>query len=1119
MHRHALRFALGLVICLAPRFAMAVGPTVGFTLPATDTTPSVFGTLPFPNDLYFDQGKPGDGDGTLLNTGATIGLSVDVVRENSASFEDAFDLLDGFGTTTAIFFFLDGPIDVASLPSSPVLSPALTDAVFCADAATAAPVPIALRFDVDTRIPNVLAVLPLPGRPLAAKSAYTCVVRRSVTGGGDPVEPSADWTSVRDGASTNPDADALYDPVVTTLGGAGVAASDIAGMTVFTTGATVDDLVAIHDTILPALPVPTANFTSRPELVFDTPAELVALVGSSPHSNIATIATGFYESPRFQTHDPDGDGFLGDLPNPAGFITCLVTCETTDERFTHDVSGLPVVLDTPEIPFTVVIPNGTPPPGGWPVIIQQHGLGGQRDTVLAFGDGDAAAGFASIGIDAAQHGYRYLDCGPSAPCPQDVKNFVGGTAVPDGFIDNDFNLGPGLGLGFLSVNLGFFQAFHNFLGIRDNFRQTYADLISLVRLLQGHSIDAALGAPLDSSRIFYMGHSLGGLMGSGFVPIEADLSASLLNATGGGLTSQLFINSSIGAGAQGLVTGILGLDPANVVDQFALQPNLTQMIIDPADGINSASLLLNPVSGGPRNVIQVEDFGDQVVPNQANEVLAVAGGLPIFDPFVQNLHQNPFTLAVTPTHGTIEGNIAGVTAALLQNGPATHAASLSTGPGTLTFVPEFAHPEEVPITMQGFPNLERGIRIANAGILPSVLDWFRDVADNGPPGRFTFTKAPNFNPIQNEEAPMGASTLAFFARTVSAGGAAPFSEPTPDVTVDLVGNTVESRVTAGRTILGTEAQVNDRDVPPGPQSGVGTPGILPFFATAQRGLPGLFTASVTLAYTPLELAIAGIPAGSADEAALVVGTFTPGTCAVGTASCSENGDCGANGPCLGAGYTVHPTTVNTTLHTATATGLSSFSTFAVLHPDALAGGYRPPLVPGGANRRRGCWSELQVLNATNTPFLDSRGLVNALQVCRDGDAACDADRTVDGTCSFRLGVCLGAADATLPACTPGTTLSYTLRRPLPLSPDATDAANAQAVLAALVALGGTQGGTRQNVVSYDPALAAGTCTGLATFRVPTEGTAAGTRVLRGRVRQSGGAAAADRVRLRCEPAA
>jgi hypothetical protein len=140
-----------------------------------------------------------------------------------------------------------------------------------------------------------------------------------------------------------------------------------------------------------------------------------ALLGSNnPHDHVQTIATGYYGSARFQTHDPDGDGPLGDLPNPPSFITCAVPCETTDERFTRDGSGTPIVVDTPQIPFTIVLPKGTPPPGGWPVVIQQHGLGGQRDTVVGFGETDAAAGFASIGIDAVAHGYRYFDCKPGA---------------------------------------------------------------------------------------------------------------------------------------------------------------------------------------------------------------------------------------------------------------------------------------------------------------------------------------------------------------------------------------------------------------------------------------------------------------------------------------------------------------------------------------------------------------------------------------------------------------------------------------------------------------------------------------------------------------------------------
>src|SRR4030095_1798583 len=102
----------------------------------------------------------------------------------------------------------------------------------------------------------------------------------------------------------------------------------------------------------------------------------------------------------------------------------------------------------------VTIPAGTPPPGAWPIIIQQHGLGGQRDTVVQFGDADAARGFASIGIDAVAHGYRYFNCSPAQACSQDLVNNFGGTTVPDGFIDGSI---LGFDVSFLSVNLGFFQ--------------------------------------------------------------------------------------------------------------------------------------------------------------------------------------------------------------------------------------------------------------------------------------------------------------------------------------------------------------------------------------------------------------------------------------------------------------------------------------------------------------------------------------------------------------------------------------------------------------------------------------------------------------------------------------
>ena len=107
MHKSLLVVALALAVVPT---AFATGPTVQFTLPVENATPSVFGTLPWPNDLYFDQGRPADGDHTLFNSGSSIGLSAAVIQMNTATVEQALDTLDGFGTTSAIYFFFSGPM-------------------------------------------------------------------------------------------------------------------------------------------------------------------------------------------------------------------------------------------------------------------------------------------------------------------------------------------------------------------------------------------------------------------------------------------------------------------------------------------------------------------------------------------------------------------------------------------------------------------------------------------------------------------------------------------------------------------------------------------------------------------------------------------------------------------------------------------------------------------------------------------------------------------------------------------------------------------------------------------------------------------------------------------------
>src|SRR5262249_4890427 len=210
---------------------------------------------------------------------------------------------------------------------------------------------------------------------------------------------------------------------------------------------------------------------------------------------------------------------------------------------------------------------------------------------------------------------------------------------------------------------------------------------------------------------------------------------------------------------------------------------------------------------------------------------------------------------------------------------------------------------------------------------------------------------------------------------------------------------------------------------------------------------------------------------SSQEAALVIGRFHTGTCMVGGAVCTENGPSGANGPCVGAGYPALPTTVNTALHTATTSGVTSFSTFAVVHPDALAGTFRLPLVPGGGKVATDCRSEWQVANATNTPFLDNHRFPNRVQVCTDRDPACDPVRTAGGTCPYRGSVCWDQGAPNLLVCPSSGTPGYQVRKPVPTAKDPIDAANATALVNALTALGGTATGTKLNDVHFTTPLA------------------------------------------------
>jgi len=872
--RFVTAIVIAMVVVLAPPCAdpaRAADIQVLYAEPVPGTMPQ-FGSVPFPNNLYYDGGAPGAGDGTLINNDGghpdgyeTFGIEVSVLPTQDRAVMAPLNRIDGFGVTTPTWFFFDGPIDETTLPGVPVPnqgrvhdSPSAADTVFLVEVGSSPAefIPVKFSFDFDDVVPNVLAVVPFEGTVLKPNTDYAAVVQKGLKGVGGKLVSTADFEAAKAGP--------ILSAAVSYVSTLGVASGDILGMTVYTTQTTTVTLADIRTGIVEAC-TPTVNFTGG--LVFTSDAFFG--VGVAP--SVATVASGYYESPRLQSLDPtnsshrDGSGGNAENDLPIGSLSevddemfedlgsngagCDLTVVGTPDGLPDVVDidpGTPGVLDMSEVPVSLAVPTGSPPAGGWPVIIVQHGLGGHRSTTLSFAEGAAAAGFAVIGIDAVDHGLRWDETDA-------VLNFAGGAGsdgIPDGSLGS-------------AVNFGFFEAFSNMGAIRDNFRQTYTDIMMLSRLLSLDAFDTVPGVDLDGGNIYYIGLSLGGLVGAGATPYSPEMRAVLLDAPGGQLSTELFLNSTIGSGAFALLQGIFTLDPDNVNADYTFFSALTQHLLDAGDGAVSAPHYFEdpfPTPMRAMNVIVLEDMNDSVVPNQATEAIAVAAGFEMFDPHIQNLVETARALPVVSTTGFVEANVnsGANTAAVVQVGPAVHAV-ITEGIAGISLVTGFSHVDEFRNAdlQSSFPPLLRPVRVKYPGLLPDVYDWFDDIVIGGEPGRFTYTGATlNHNSSENQQIPAGQTSVRFFDRTLNADGTSPYQEPTLDVSMLVDKNTVEGRLTVSRSTLGATGDAGAGDMPP--LTTLATSSVLPFFVGVQRpDAPAYSGVGLTIEYSDDELSASG----------------------------------------------------------------------------------------------------------------------------------------------------------------------------------------------------------------------------------------------------------------------
>lgn len=202
-----------------------------------------------------------------------------------------------------------------------------------------------------------------------------------------------------------------------------------------------------------------------------------------------------------------------------------------------------------DVGFALAVPKN-PKPGPMPVVIFGHGLVTERRFVLAVANAMAAKGFATISIDFPFHGARtYCATGgpisvvnPSTgevqslnPCKSGTTCNKEGRCVDDSGQGGYENLAkfPIIDLPVASGAL--FNEIDHIASSKDHFWQALVDLGSLDRSLRDGAWLPLLGRPVDTSRIFYTGQSLGGIMGAVFLGTSPAIDRAVLNVPGADL--------------------------------------------------------------------------------------------------------------------------------------------------------------------------------------------------------------------------------------------------------------------------------------------------------------------------------------------------------------------------------------------------------------------------------------------------------------------------------------------------------------------------------------------------------------------------------------------------------
>ena len=523
-------------------------------------------------------------------------------------------VLDGFGTTTGQIFEFSAKVSPSTISTATVQLYGVKDA-------TPVPASVTLTSDKDgTRV----EVMPLT-MPLDSETTYAVVLRHGIQDtAGKAVWPMLTGHFLRakvplvdiKGKATIPslaDADALklersrkrLSPLLDKLGRQSVLAA-----WPFTTLTVNKYLVQAQRTAETVnLPADPRKVTSRSAIkaALDFPIGLVSVV---------RVAKVF-----------EGEIATADYLDPS-----------TRRRFTDGS------YTTRYLPFVLTVPTGASTSKPLPVVIFGHAIATERRFVLAVANSLATQGFASISIDFPYHGSR-THCAWNGPlcwpdpinkngqmlCPAQCKS--GSTCGVDGKCrDKSGNLTvlPKWPIiPFPQASGAAFIDLQSLPGTREHFLQAVIDLGALSRSIQKGDWKKAVGYTLQKDKLYYLGQSLGGIIGATYTALDPAMDRVVLNVPGGNVVPLFQASTYFGAHIKAYFKRE-SITAGTAKHQKFL--HLAKWFVDGVDPLNVARYLMKgPLPGqgstNKRQVLVQMATLDFIIPNTFTMQLATVGGL------------------------------------------------------------------------------------------------------------------------------------------------------------------------------------------------------------------------------------------------------------------------------------------------------------------------------------------------------------------------------------------------------------------------------------------------------------------------------------------------------------